>query len=72
MVPEVLRSELAGEPSEGDGVYLGLKSDSNTVLGSMLKIAPEKSPGFTLTESCNFFSESSLSDICGDAFADPN
>lgn len=69
MVPEVLRSELAEVPSKGDGVYLGLKSDSNTVLGSELKTAPEKRFEF---ESCNFFSEGSMSGNCGDVFDDPN
>lgn len=53
-------------------MYLGLKSDSNTVLGSELKMAPEKRFEFALTESCNFFSEGSLSDNCGDVFDDPN
>lgn len=69
MVPEVLRNELAGAPSKGDGVYLGLKSDSNTVLGSELKTAPEKRFEFW---SWNFFSEGSLSGNCGDVFDDPN
>lgn len=52
-------------------MYLGLKSDSNMVLGSELKTAPEKRFEFALSES-NFFLEGSTPGSCGDVFDDSN